>query len=114
MTRITAVIQRWQSFSESALGTRLAPLYATLLGGALGALVADRLVRSMWQHAIFTGANQWRTVALLLVVIWIAIGAVAALAMLGPAVDTPSDVTSGSPKDVTAERDGRTPHGSAT
>src|SRR3712207_8505787 len=50
----------------------------------LGVLVADRLVRSMWRHAIFTGPDQWRTVALILAVLWIVIGAVAALAVLGP------------------------------
>lgn len=77
-------IQRWQMFARSRLSARLLPLYATLVGAALGALVADRVVRSMWHHAIFTGANQWRTVALLLVVFWLAIGAVAALAVLGP------------------------------
>jgi hypothetical protein len=63
---------------------RLLPLYAVLAGGALGALVADALVRSMWRHAIFTGTHQWRTTALVLTVLWIAIGAVTALALLGP------------------------------
>lgn len=67
------------------------PLYTVLLGAALGALIADRLVRSMWEHALFTGPNQWRTVALILTLLWIAIGAVTALAMLGPAAGAMGD-----------------------
>jgi hypothetical protein len=114
MLRIIATIRRWQSFTASRLGARLTPLYATLLGGALGALIADRLVRSMWSHAIFTGTNQWRTVALLLVVIWIAIGAVAALAILGPpAVDQTEDAPAAG-EDTTPEPFGSIPHSSTT
>lgn len=82
--RLRAVVRRWQIFSETAIGARLVPIYAALLGAALGALVADRLIRSMWRHAIFTGPDQWRTVALILAVLWVVIGAVAALAVLGP------------------------------
>ncbi|MGD9890737.1 MAG: hypothetical protein AB7R89_30520 [Dehalococcoidia bacterium] len=108
------VFKRWQSFTQSPLGARLAPLYATLLGAALGALVADQLVRSMWHHAIFTGANQWRTVALLLTILWIAIGAVAALAILGPPRD---DHIEGAPnpiEEAVSGRPDRAPHGSTT
>lgn len=82
--RVRAAIRRWQAFTESPLGSRLLPVYATLLGAGAGVLVADRLVRSMWEHAIFSDPNQWRVVALLLTLFWIAIGAVAALALLGP------------------------------
>lgn len=66
------------------LGARLLALYAALAGAAAGALLADRLVRSMWGHAIFTGVHQWRTSAVALTLLWIAIGAVAAVVMLGP------------------------------
>jgi hypothetical protein len=82
--RALAVARRWRAFTRTPLGARLLPVYAVLLGAAAGALVADRLVRSMWRHAIFNGPDQWRTVALGLVLFWIAIGAVAALALLGP------------------------------
>jgi hypothetical protein len=85
--RVHAAVRRWQAFSETELGARLVPVYAALLGAALGALVADRLVRSMWRHAIFTGPEQWRTVAVILVLFWLVIGAVAALAALGPPDD---------------------------
>src|SRR3712207_8494465 len=61
----------------------------------LGVLVADRLVRSMWRHAIFTGPHQWRTVALILTVLWIMIGAVAAVALLGPPEEQEVDGTNG-------------------
>ena len=88
--RVLATAKRWQEFSASGLGGRLVPLYAALLGAALGSLVADRFVRSMWRHAIFTGPHQWRTVALLLTVFWIAIGAVAVVALLGPPDEDPS------------------------
>jgi uncharacterized membrane protein YsdA (DUF1294 family) len=82
--RALATVQRWRAFTRTSLGARLLPLYAILLGGGAGVLVADRLVRSMWRHAIFNGADQWRTVAIGLTLFWIAIGAVAALALLGP------------------------------
>jgi hypothetical protein len=114
MTRINATVQRWQSFTQSALGARLAPLYATLLGAALGALIADRLVRSMWHHAIFTGTNQWRTVALLLVVIWIAIGAVTALAILGPLEVEKTEGTLGTEEGASPQHFDQVPHGGAT
>lgn len=78
------------AFVVSDLGARLLPVYAVLLGGAIGALVADRLVRSMWAHAIFTGPYQWRQVALILVVVWVVIGAVAAIAALGSDGDAAS------------------------
>jgi hypothetical protein len=81
---LLGAIERWQAFTETRLGISLLPWYASLLGAGVGVLVADRLVRSMWRHAIFTGPDQWRTVALLLTLFWIAIGAVAALALLGP------------------------------
>ena len=87
VSRLLGLLRRWQSFAATELGARLTPLYAMLLGGALGALLADRIVRSMWRHAIFTGEHQWRTVAVVLAVLWITIGAVAALAVLG----TPED-----------------------
>jgi hypothetical protein len=109
---VIPAIQRWQTFAKSRLGARLLPLYATLLGAALGALVADRLVRSMWHHAIFTGANQWRTVALLLVVFWLAIGAVAALAVLGPADVEPSADTAAGSDDSSTDRHAQVTHGS--
>ena len=83
--RALDAVRRWQAFTGTPLGQRLVPLYAVLLGAALGALIADRLVRSMWEHALFTGPSQWRTVALVLTLLWIAIGAVTALAALGPA-----------------------------
>jgi len=90
-TRLSdGVMARWRDFSESPLGARLLPIYASLAGAGVGVLVADRLVRSMWEHALFTGPQQWRTVALLLTLFWIAIGAVAGLAVLGPA-DAPQD-----------------------
>jgi hypothetical protein len=82
--RALDAVRHWQAFTETRLGQRLLPLYAALLGAGLGALVADRLVRSMWRHAVFTGPNQWRTVAIILTLLWIAIGAVVALAVLGP------------------------------
>ena len=94
--RVLDGVRRWRAFTRTALGARLLPLYATLLGAGTGALVADRLVRSMWRHAVFTGPHQWRTVALLLTLFWIAIGAVAALALLGP-------------PDMAAETDAATP-----
>jgi hypothetical protein len=106
------IIQRWQAFTRSQLGARLLPLYAALLGAALGALVADRFVRSMWHHAIFTGTNQWRTVALILVVFWIAIGAVAALAVLGPPDEQQSRITSDGTDGATAEPAAPAPHSS--
>jgi hypothetical protein len=81
--RLTRIIQNWLDFAASPLGARLAPLYAGLLGAAVGALVANQIVRSMWRHAIFTGYYQWRTAALVLVVLWVLIGAVAAVAALG-------------------------------
>jgi hypothetical protein len=90
-TRLLGSIRRWQAFTRTPLGARLLPLYAALLGSALGVLVADRLVRSMWRHAIFTSADQWRTVALILTLLWIAIGAVAAVALLGPPDSTTAD-----------------------
>jgi hypothetical protein len=83
--RLVSTLQRWRAFAGSELGIRLVPLYVTLVGAAAGALLADRLVRSMWRHAIFTGYYQWRTVAVVLTVLWITIGAVAALAALGAA-----------------------------
>ena len=90
--RVAGIVDRWRAFAASPLGARLVPLYVALAGAAAGALVADRLVRSMWRHAIFTGPHQWRTVALLLVLVWIAIGAVAAVAVLGPPDgDEPAD-----------------------
>jgi hypothetical protein len=82
--RLLGPVRRWRAFTQTPLGARLLPVYASLLGAGVGVLVADRLVRSMWRHAIFTGPHQWRTVALLLTLFWIAIGAVAALALLGP------------------------------
>jgi hypothetical protein len=86
------ILDRWREFAGSALGARLLPLYAVLAGGAIGALVADSFVRSMWRHAIFTGPYQWRTTALVLTVLWIAVGVVAALALLGPPTgNEPSD-----------------------
>jgi len=91
--RITPLLDRWRRFAGSALGQRLMPLYVVLAGGALGALVADRLVRSMWRHALFTGPEQWRTVAIILTALWVLIGAVAALAMLG----SPGDEATASP-----------------
>jgi hypothetical protein len=81
---LLGVIERWRAFTRTRLGGTLLPWYASLLGAGVGVLVADRLVRSMWRHAIFTGPDQWRTVALLLTLFWIAIGAVVALALLGP------------------------------
>ena len=90
--RVRGIVERWREFASSALGARLVPVYAVLTGGALGALVADQFVRSMWRHAIFTGPYQWRTTALVLTALWIAIGVVAALALLGPpASDEPAD-----------------------
>ena len=89
--RALAVVRRWQAFSRTELGMRLAPLYAALLGSATGALIADRLVRSMWRHAIFTGPHQWRTVALILTILWILIGAVTAVALLGPPPEMEAD-----------------------
>lgn len=90
---LTGVIRRWQAFTQTPLGVRLLPVYVSLLGAGVGVLVADRLVRSMWRHAIFTGPHQWRTVALLLTLFWIAIGAVAALALLGPPDEAAGEVT---------------------
>ncbi|MGH2583660.1 MAG: hypothetical protein ACRDJE_01965, partial [Dehalococcoidia bacterium] len=81
---LPAAVDRWQRFSRSPLGVRLIPLYVALAGAAVGVLVADQLIRSMWEHSIFTGRNQWRTVAFMLTLFWIAIGAVAATALLGP------------------------------
>jgi hypothetical protein len=83
--RLTQIIQNWRTFAASPLGARLLPLYAALAGAAVGALVANQIVRSMWSHAIFTGYYQWRTAALVLTVLWVLIGAVAAVAALGPA-----------------------------
>jgi hypothetical protein len=99
--RALATVRRWRAFTQAPLGARLLPLYAVLLGAGIGVLVADRLVRSMWRHAIFNSADQWRTVALGLTLFWIAIGAVAALALLGP----PSEDGTGDPSDdpATAE-----------
>jgi hypothetical protein len=91
--RLLRAIRRWRAFTETPLGARLLPVYASLLGAGVGVLVADRLVRSMWRHAIFTGPQQWRTVALLLTLFWIAIGAVAALALLGPPDDAATSCT---------------------
>jgi len=85
--RLSRIIQEWRAFTDSPLAGRLLPFYIALLGAAGGALVADLLVRSMWRHALFTGPYQWRTAALLLTVLWIAIGAVAATAALGPDAD---------------------------
>ena len=90
--RVRGILARWREFEGSALGARLVPLYAVLAGGAVGALVADLFVRSMWRHAIFTGPYQWRTAALALTLLWIAIGVVTALALLGPPMaDEPAD-----------------------
>lgn len=93
----TALLARldtlWRTV-QARVSDRLLAVYAALVGAAAGALVADRFVRSMWSHAIFTGEHQWRTVALVLTVIWLAIGAFAALAVLGPppGEDGPDDV----------------------
>ena len=107
--RLVGILRRWQAFANSELGERLVPLYVTLLGAAAGALLADRLVRSMWRHAIFTGYYQWRTVAVVVTVLWIAIGAVAALAALGsaegeadPSLD-PSPASTGPPAPARGE-----------
>ena len=108
--RVLAILRRWQKFSQSELGGRLVPLYAALLGAALGSLVADRLVRSMWRHAIFTGPHQWRTVALLLTVLWIAIGAVAAVALLGPPDEDPSPEGEGEQPSLRSQGSGEQPH----
>ena len=93
--RVLGVVRRWRAFAETRLGARLLPLYAALLGSAVGALIADRLVRSMWRHAIFTGPHQWRTVALILTLLWLMIGAVAAVALLGPPEEQEADGTDG-------------------
>ena len=85
--RLTRIIQNWLDFAASPLGTRLMPLYVGLLGAGVGALVANQIVRSMWRHAIFTGYYQWRTAALVLVVLWVLIGDVAAVAALGQGAD---------------------------
>jgi hypothetical protein len=89
LQQLTAALDSWRDFARTEAGARLAPLHATLTGAAGGALVADRLVRSMWRHALFTGPQQWRTVALILTVLWLAIGAVTALALLGAVIDDP-------------------------
>ncbi len=96
--RARTAVRRWQAFTESPLGVRLLPIYAVLLGAGAGALISDRLVRSMWRHAIFTDPYQWRVVALLLTLLWIAIGGVAALALLGP----PDGDQQSEPADATA------------
>lgn len=90
MNRLRVALRCWRAFVASDIGARLLPIYVALLGGALGALIADRLVRSMWVHAIFTGPYQWRQVALILTVLWVVIGAVAAIAALGSDGDTAS------------------------
>jgi hypothetical protein len=86
-TRLPAALapyaRRWQAFAATPLGARLIPLYALLAGAAVGALLGDRTVRSMWEHTIFTGPQQWRTVGILLVLLWLVVGAVAALGLLG-------------------------------
>jgi hypothetical protein len=91
--RLLSALDAGRTFARTKAGARLAPVYAALLGAAGGALVADRLVRSMWQHALFTGPHQWRTVALALTVIWLVIGAVTALALFGVLIDDPAHDT---------------------
>lgn len=82
--RMEGIRARWRT-AAARLGGHLLAVYVALTGAAAGALLADQLVRSMWRHAIFTGVHQWRTSAFTLTLLWIVIGAVAAVVMLGPA-----------------------------
>lgn len=81
------LLDRWRRFTHSRSGARLMPVSVAASGAAAGALFADRVVRSMWRHAIFTGPDQWRTAALVLAALWIMIGAITAIALLGPPGD---------------------------
>lgn len=85
--RLERLFERWRRAARLMSEARTLPLAVVCGGAAAGALFADRLVRSMWRHAIFTGPDQWRTAALALIALWTLIGAVTAVALLGPPAD---------------------------
>jgi hypothetical protein len=79
-----AIGRRFATLDARLRALRLPPWPAALTGAGAGALAGLAMVKTMVDHQVFTQPHQDVTAGALLLLIWIAIGAVSGLAVLAP------------------------------